>query len=70
MSAVKREKTAERNLRMVKMKNKVIGWFRSAAGSTDFPTLKSFLFVAAKAGQTAFSVLLDLFQCNFAFEAK
>ena len=57
---------AERDLRMVKMKNKVIGCFRSVTGATDFLTLKSFTSTAAKAGQTAFSALLDLFQDSFA----
>lgn len=57
---------AERDLRMVKMKNKVIGCFRSVAGAADFLTLKSFTSTAAKTGQTAFSALLDLFQGNFA----
>ena len=56
---------AERDLRMVKMKNKVIGCFRSVTGATDFLTLKSFTSTAAKSGQTAFSALLDLFQGNF-----
>ncbi len=57
---------AERDLRMVKMKNKVIGCFRSVTGAADFLTLKSFTSTAAKAGQTAFSALLDLFQDSFA----
>ena len=57
---------AERDLHMVKMKNKVIGCFRSVTGAADFLTLKSFTSSAAKAGQTAFSALLDLFQDSFA----
>lgn len=56
---------AERDLRMVKLKNKVIGCFRSADGAKDFLTLKSFTSTAAKAGQTAFSALLLLFQGDF-----
>ena len=41
---------AERDLRMVKMKNKVIGTFRSEQGAKDFLILKSFTSTAVKAG--------------------
>lgn len=61
---------AERDLRMVKMKNKVIGCFRSVTGAADFLTLKSFTSTAAKAGQTAFSALLDLFQGDFVLRTE
>ena len=37
---------AERDLRMVKMKNKVIGTFRSEQGAKDFLILKSFTSTA------------------------
>jgi len=53
---------AERDLRMVKMKSKVIGTFRSEQGAEDFLTINSFLSTAAKAGSTAFQALLSLFQ--------
>ena len=52
---------AERDLRMIKVKNKVIGCFRSLEGARNFLTLKSFTSTAAKNGVTAFQVLLALF---------
>ena len=56
---------AEHDLRMVKMKNKVIGTFRSKQGAKDFLILKSLTSTAAKAGSTAFQALLSLFQGQF-----
>jgi hypothetical protein len=50
---------------MVKMKNKVIGTFRSKQGAKDFLILKSLTSTAAKAGSTAFQALLSLFQGQF-----
>lgn len=52
---------AERDLRMVRMKSKVIGTFRSEQGAKDFLMLKSFTSTAAKAGVAAFDALLSLF---------
>ena len=52
---------AERDLRMVKMKSKVIGTFRSEHGANDFLLLKSLSSTAAKAGITAFDAFLSLF---------
>ena len=52
---------AERDLRMVRMKSKVIGTFRSEQGANDFLTIKSLTSTAAKAGSTAFDALLSLF---------
>ena len=51
---------AERDLRMVKVKNKVIGTFRSLQGAKDFLILKSLTSTASKAGTTAFDALLSL----------
>ena len=56
-----RPNQAERDLRMVRMKSKVIGTFRSEQGARDFLMLKSFTSTAAKAGVTAFDALLSLF---------
>jgi hypothetical protein len=56
-----RPNQAERDLRMVRMKSKVIGTFRSEQGAKDFLMLKSFTSTAAKAGVTAFDALLSLF---------
>lgn len=57
---------AERDLRMVKMKNKVIGTFLSEQGAKDFLTLKSLTSTAVKAGFTAFDALLSLLYGRFA----
>ena len=51
---------AERDLRMVKVKNKVIGTFRSLQGAKDFLILKSLTSTGSKAGTTAFDALLSL----------
>ncbi len=56
-----RPNQAERDLRMVRVKSKVIGTFRSEQGARDFLMLKSFTSTAAKAGVTAFDALLSLF---------
>ena len=52
---------AERDLRMIKVKNKVIGCFRSLEGARNFLTLKSFTSTSAKNGVTAFQALIALF---------
>ena len=56
---------AERDLRMVKMKNKVIGSFRSEQGAKDFLILKSFTSTAVKNGFTAFEALRSLLYGRF-----
>ena len=56
---------AERDLRMVKMKNKVIGTFRSEQGAKDFLILKSFTSTAVKNGFTAFDALRSLLYGRF-----
>lgn len=56
---------AERDLRMVKMKNKVIGTFRSEQGAKDFLILKSFTSTAVKNGFTAFEALRSLLYGRF-----
>ena len=57
---------AERDLRMVRMKSKVIGTFRSEQGAIDFLLLKTFTSTAAKAGIAAFDALLSMFQGQLA----
>ncbi len=52
---------AERDLRMVRMKSKVIGTFRAEQGAIDFLLLKSFTSTAAKARIAAFDALFSLF---------
>lgn len=61
---------AERDLRMVRMKSKVIGSFRSEQGAIDFLLLKSFTSTAAKAGIAAFDALLSMFQGNLALRTE
>ncbi len=56
---------AERDLRMVKMKNKVIGCFRSKESAEDFLLIKSFTSTAAKNGFTAFWALFLLLSGQF-----
>ena len=51
---------------MVKMKNKVIGTFRSEQGAKDFLILKSFTSTAVKNGVTAFEALRSLLYGQFA----
>ena len=52
---------AEHDLRMVRMKSKVIGTFRSEQGANDFLILKSLTSTVAKTGAIAFDALLSLF---------
>lgn len=61
---------AERDLRMIKMKSKVIGTFRSEVGAKDFPTLKSLTSSSVKDGITAFDALLSLFLGHLAWETE
>ena len=56
---------AEHDLRMIKMKNKVIGSFRLKQGAKDFLILKSFSSTASKAGFTPFDALLSLLFGSF-----
>ena len=61
---------AERDLRMVRMKSKVIGTFRSEQGAKDFLLLKSLISTAAKAEFTAFDALQSLFQGQLAWRTE
>ena len=60
---------AERDLRMVRMKSKVIGSFRSEQRAIDFLLLKTFTSTAAKAG-IAFDALLSMFQGQSALRTE
>lgn len=52
---------AERDVRMVKLQQKISGGWRSPAGATAFLAVRSYLSTAAKHGQAALAVLRQLF---------
>jgi transposase len=51
---------AERDLRMVKLQQKISGCFRTLAGAEAFATVRSYIQTAAKQGQNIFEVLVQL----------
>jgi transposase len=55
---------AERDLRMVKIKQKVSGCLRTLAGAQDFAAMRSYLSTAAKHGRRPFDVLTELTSGN------
>jgi transposase len=55
---------AERDIRMVKIKQKVSGGMRTLAGAQDFATMRSYLSTAAKHGRRPFDALTELTSGN------
>jgi transposase len=55
---------AERDIRMVKIKQKVSGCMRTLAGAQDFAAMRSYLATAAKHGRRPFDVLTELTSGN------
>src|SRR3954471_17871544 len=55
---------AERDIRMVKIKQKVSGCLRTLTGAQDFAAMRSYLSTAAKHGRRPFDVLTELTNGN------
>jgi transposase len=55
---------AERDIRMVKIKQKVSGCLRTLSGAQDFAAMRSYLSTAAKHGRRPFDVLTELTSGN------
>src|SRR3954447_11562515 len=55
---------AERDIRMVKIKQKVSGCMRPLAGAQDYAAMRSYLATAAKHGRRPFDVLTELTSGN------
>src|SRR5512135_3037866 len=55
---------AERDIRMVKIKQKVSGGLRTLTGAQDFAAMRSYLATAAKHGRRPFDVLTELTSGN------
>ncbi|MBW8765893.1 MAG: IS66 family transposase [Geodermatophilales bacterium] len=55
---------AERDIRMVKIKQKVSGCMRTLAGAQDYAAMRSYLSTAAKHGRRPFDVLTELTSGN------
>jgi transposase len=55
---------AERDLRMVKLQQKISGCWRTLAGAAAFLTVRSYISTARKQGLSVLGVLRRLFESN------
>ena len=54
----------ERDLRMIKVKTKVSGYFRSEEGICDYLAVMSYVKTAKKHSKNAFQAILNIFEGN------
>ena len=59
---MRRSYLTERDIRMVKLQQKISGCWRTTDGATAFLRVREYLSTARKQGQQAFDVLVALFE--------